>query len=192
MNVALRAIAVLTDPAGAWTAIAKDPTDPVYLMTRYVAALALVPALSGLLGACAIGVIVPGTGVVRATLFDGSFGAVFGYLEALATIVLLGLLINAVAPLFGGRRNFASALALAAYSYTPVWLAGIFLVLPGLRFLMLIGFYGVHILMTGFPQLMGTPAAKSPGFAALIVVFACALAYFAGAAQVALFGGLAS
>jgi Yip1 domain len=187
MNVARRAIAVLTDPAGAWTAIEKDPAGPLYLMTRYVAALALIPAVCGWLGACVIGVIVPGGGVVRASLFNGFFGAVFGYLEELASVAVLGFLIEAFAPLFGGRRDFASSLKLAAYSYTPVWLTGIFRLLPGLHFLMLFGLYGVRVLIIGLPQLIKSPSGKSRAFAALIVVFAGALAYFAAAARLALF-----
>ena len=39
------------------------------------------------------------------------------------------------------------AFKLAVYSYTPVWLAGIFLLLPGLRFLIVPSFYGVYLLM---------------------------------------------
>ena len=37
--------------------------------------------------------------------------------------------------MFGGRADFDSAFKLAVYSFTPVWLAGIFLLVPGLRFL---------------------------------------------------------
>ena len=60
----------------------------------------------------------------------------FGYVASFAIgAVLLGVVINLLAPLFGGQKDFDSALKLAVYSYTPVWLAGIFLLLPGLRFL---------------------------------------------------------
>ena len=78
---------------------------------------------------------VPAVGLVRAPLFDGLFGAIFGYVLSCAIVLVLGILIDLVAPLFGGRRDFDSAFKLAVYSFTPVWLAGIFLVLPGLRFL---------------------------------------------------------
>jgi hypothetical protein len=91
------------------------------------------------------------------------------------------------APLFGGRANFPNAFKLAVYSYTPVWLAGVFLLLPGLRFLMLTGLYGIYLLVLGLPPLMKSPAQRSAGFAALIVIFACALTYVAAAAQYALF-----
>ena len=101
--------------------------------------LALVPAVCGFIGACVIGVVVPGTGRgARVRLFDGLFGAIFGYVASLRHRAPARRWSSTLlAPLFGGRKDFDSALKLAVYSYTPVWLAGIFLLLPGLRFLML-------------------------------------------------------
>jgi Yip1 domain len=179
----LHAAAVLIDPAGAWPRVAKEPVDWVSLMTRYVVLLALIPALCGFIGACIIGVIVPGTGVVRAALFDGIFGAIFFYLENFIVVLVLGALLHLGAPLFGGRRDFAAALALTVYSYTPVWLTGIFLLLPGLRFLMLTGFYGAYVLLTGLPAMLQTPPPRARIFAALIVVCALVLTLLAAWAQ---------
>jgi Yip1 domain len=187
MNAAQRAKAILVDPGREWTAIASEPGDPAYVLSHYVVVLALVPAVFGFIGACGIGVIVP-AGLVRTPIFNGLFGAIFGYVLTCATVLLLGIVINLVAPLFGGRRDFESAFKLAAYSFTPVWLAGIFLVLPGLRFLTLIGFYGVYLLWLGLPLLTKAPAQKSLSFAALIVVCGFALAYGAVVAQRIVFG----
>ena len=189
MKNIFRAAAILIDPPAAWLRVAKEPVDWLDLMTRYVALLALIPALSGFIGACIIGVIVPGTGVVRASLFDGIFGALFFYLENFVLVLALGGLIHLAAPLFGGRRGFATALALAVYSYTPVWLAGLFLLLPGLRFLALLGLYGVYLLLVGLPPMTHTPPQRSRGFAVLIGAAALVLTLFAGWAQHRVFGG---
>ncbi|MGB6538282.1 MAG: Yip1 family protein [Xanthobacteraceae bacterium] len=188
MNAALRAFGVLVDPPGEWAKIAEEPDDPALLMIRYTALLAIIPAVCGFLGACVIGSIVPGAGAVRAPFFYSALGTVFGYLECLALVVLLALIVNIGAPLFTGRRNFAGALKVAAYAFTPLWLAGIFLLLPGLRFLMLTGFYGVYILAAGLPRMMNAPAGKTPGFTALVVVLVCALIFIAASAEHALFG----
>jgi hypothetical protein len=188
MNAILRAFGLLVDPHAEWAKIAKEPDDPTFVMIGYTAPLALIPAVCGFLGACAIGSIVPGAGPVRAPMFDGALGAIFFYLESLVLVVLLGLIVNLAAPLFAGRRNFAGALKVAAYAFTPLWLAGIFLLLPGLRFLMLTGFYGVYILAAGLPRMMNSPAAKSPGFTALAGAFACALTFIAASAERSLFG----
>jgi hypothetical protein len=188
MNVVSRAKAMLTEPLGEWMRIAQDAEDPAYVLSHYVAVLALVPAAFGFIGASVVGVDVPGAGIFRVPVFDGLFGAIFGYVMTCATVLLLALIIDLVAPLFGGRRDFDAAFKLAVYSFTPVWLAGIFLVLPGLRFLILLGFYGAYIFWLGLPLLARAPAQKSQIFTALIVVCAGLLVTLAAAAQQALFG----
>jgi len=188
MNPLLRAAAILIDPPVEWARIEHDSGDPAYLLSRYVAVLALVPAVFGFVGACVVGVTASGAGPVRTPLIDGLFGAAFAYVAAFATVLVLGFVINLLAPLFGGRVNFESAFKLAVYSYTPAWLAGIFLLLPGLRFLTLTGLYGAYLFLVGLPQLTKLPAPKSPIFAALIAVIACAVAYLTAIAQRVLFG----
>ena len=159
-----------------------------YLLTGYVALLAIIPAVSGFIGACVVGVAEPGAGIVHAPRLEGFFGAVFGYVATCATVLVLGLLIDLFAPTFGARRHFGSAFKLAVYSYTPVWLAGIFLLAPGLRFLILTAFYGVYILWRGLPLLMKAPEANVPAYTAGIVGCACVFTLLAAGAQHALFG----
>jgi Yip1 domain len=185
-----RVIRILVDPFAEWARIEREPGDSLALLIHTVAPLALIPALFGLLGACVIGVIVPGKGELYAPILDGFAAAVFGYATSFAVVLLLGLVIALAAPLFGGRRNFAGALKLAVYSYMPVWLVGVFLLLPGLRFLTLLGFYGVYVLIAGLPPMTKTPPQNLPGFVALIVIFACALTFIAWSAQSALFAAV--
>lgn len=188
MNAALRAKAILSDPSAEWTRIEKESGDAAYLLSSYVAVLALIPAVFGFVGACVVGAVVPGIGLVRAPIMDGLFGAVFGYVVTCATVLALGLLIRVLAPMFSGRADFDSSFKLAVYAYTPVWLAGISLLAPGLRFLELIGFYGAYILWTGLPRLIKTPERKVLSFTAVIVVCGFVLAMIGSIAQRRLFG----
>ena len=188
MNAAVRAARILTDPFLEWTKIEKETGDAAYLLTSYVVVLAFIPAAFGFIGACIVGVAVPGTGTLRAPIIEGLFGAAFGYVMSCATVLLLGLLIDLTAPLFGGRKNFDSAFKLAVYSFTPVWLAGIFLLAPGLRFIGLSGLYGAYLLWVGLPPLMKVPAGRIPLYTAAIVACACVLVGIVGALQHALFG----
>lgn len=188
MNAAWRAQRILANPAVEWTAIGKEPGDAAYLLTGYVAVLALIPAVFGFIGACVIGVAMPGGGIVRAPIFDGLFGAVFGYVMTCATVLVLGFLIDFLAPVFGGRKDFDRAFKLAVYSYTPVWLAGIFLLAPGLRFIGFLGFYGAYLLWTGLPQMMRVRSSSVLACMAVIVVSACVLIAGVVAAQHTLFG----
>ena len=166
MNAAARVRAILFDPVVAWAVIEKDVGDPVYVLSRYVALLALIPALASFVGATLIGVIAPGGGIIRAGLVDGLFGAIFSYAMSCAMVLILGLIIDLLAPTFGGRRDFEDAFKLAVYSCTPLWLAGIFLILPGLRFLLLTGCYSIYLLWLGIPRLMKVPEQQAANFAA--------------------------
>jgi hypothetical protein len=187
MNAALRAKAMLVDPWAEWATIEQETGEPAYLLSRYAAVLAVVPTVCGFIGACLVGAIVPGIGSVHAPLLDGLFGAVFDYVATIVVVLLLGFVIDLLAPLFGGQRHFDSAFKLAVYSYTPVWLAGVFLVMPGLHFLVLTGFYGAYVLAMGLPRLMKSPAQKSQGYVIAVVVCAFALTLAAAAAQRAVF-----
>jgi hypothetical protein len=189
MHAALRAMRLLADPAAEWAKLASEPGDPVHLLICYVAVLALIPAVSGLVGGCLVGVVVPGLGLVHAPLLHGLLAASFGYLVSFAAMALLAAIIRFCAPLFGGVMDFATASTLAVYSYTPVWLVGVFLLLPGLRFLTLGGFYGGYILFVGLRQLTKLPAPNLRGFAAFVIACAFLLTLLAGAAQRMLFPG---
>jgi lysylphosphatidylglycerol synthetase-like protein (DUF2156 family) len=182
MNVALRARGILADPPSEWAKIDGEQNDVMQLLTSYVVPLAAIPALSSFIGACAVGV------VVRASILQGFFGAAFGFVTACATVVVLAAVINLLAPMFGSRRSFARAFKLTVYSYTPFWLAGIFLLAPGLRFLVVLSLYGAYLLWKGLPQLMGTPRTKVAGFAAVIVGCAGALTLILTAVEHAMFG----
>jgi hypothetical protein len=129
MNPVLRAKAMLADPFAEWARIERESGDPAFLLSRYVAILALVPALFGFIGARVVGALVPGAGLVRAPWFDAGFGAIILYVESFIAVLALAFIINIVAPLFGGKRDFDAALKLAVYSFTPAWLVGIFLLM---------------------------------------------------------------
>jgi len=189
MHAAVRATRLLADPAGEWAKLASEPGDPVYPLIRYVAVLALIPAVSGLVGGCLVGVVVPGLGLVHAALLHGLLAASFGYLASFAAMALLAAIIRFGAALFGGDMDFATASTLAVYSYTPVWVAGVFLLLPGLRFLTLGGFYGGYILFAGLRQFTKLPALNLRGFAAFVIACAFLLTLLADTAQRMLFPG---
>ena len=49
MNVAQRAKAMLFDPLAEWARVEQESDDPAYLLSRYVAVMAVIPALFGVL-----------------------------------------------------------------------------------------------------------------------------------------------
>lgn len=168
-NLPERARNILLAPRREWPVIEREFTEPAFLFARYVAVLALIPALAGFIGSSLVGVKVS-AGTFREPLVSGFASAAIGYLLSFVIVYVTALVIDSLAPRFDGRRNFMQALKLSAYAHTPVWLAGIFLVVPGLRFLTVLSFYGGYLLWTGLPVLMGVPRSRALLLAAAIVI----------------------
>jgi hypothetical protein len=160
MDLFGRVKAILLTPANEWLVIAREADTGSSLIVRYVAVCGLIPGVAHLLGASLIGGYAP----VASSLL----GALMTWLAAVAIVPVLALIIDTLAPAFGAQKNFATALKLAAYSCTPAWLAGIFLILPGLSFVVVLGLYGAWLLQAGLPALMKAPTEKTTGYAAVV------------------------
>jgi hypothetical protein len=174
-----RVKAILLTPQTEWPVIAREEGDTASLFTQYVAILALIPALAAFIGRSLIGGYTP--------ILSGLMSAIVGYVWSFVTVFLVTLIIDALAPTFGAQKNFQNALKLAVYSYTPVWLAGIFLLIPGLSFLAILGLYGLYLLWLGLPPLMQAPRDKALPYAVAIVVSAIAFALLIGLFQALVF-----
>jgi Yip1 domain len=156
---------ILLTPDTEWPAITQEKGDTSALFVRYVAILAVIPAVARFVGAALVGWYAP--------IGSSLAGALVIYLSGFGIIYGLALIIDALASIFGARKDFAAALKLAVYAATPVWIAGIFLLVPGLSFLVVLGLYGVYLLWTGLPTLMQAPPDKTLPYAA--AVGACGL-----------------
>jgi hypothetical protein len=168
---------MLVAPAAEWPVIAREPGDPSVLFRRYVAVLALIPALARLVGASLIGGYTP--------IFSGMITAISGYLLTFAVVYAVALIVNRLAPRFGAQRNFKNALRLTVYSYTPAWLAGIFLLVPGLSYLTILGLYGLYLLWSGLPLLMQAPPERALPYTMAVGGCALILAILLGAIEMA-------
>jgi hypothetical protein len=173
MDVVERVKSILFTPDTEWKVIAHEPGDAAYLFTNYVVFLAAIPAIAGFIGLSIVGVSPPNGSTVRVPLLAGLIHAIVGYLLTFVIVYVVAVIIDMLAPTFAAEKNFANALKLAVYSYTPAWIAGIFMLMPGLRFLGILGLYGLYLLWKGLPPLMNAPQEKSLGYAAAIV--ACAI-----------------
>ena len=179
---------IILTPKTEWPVIDREPGDVPYIFTNYVAILAAIPAICGFIGMSIVGMSLPGLGTVRMPIASGLVNAIVGYLLAFAIVYVVALIVDALAPAFGGRKNFESALKVTAYSYTPSWLVGIFLLIPGLRFLMILGLYGLYLLWLGLPVLMKSPQDRSLVYTVAVVVCAIVIGIVLGMIQGALFG----
>jgi hypothetical protein len=179
---------IILTPKTEWPVIDREPGDVPYIFTNYVAILAAIPAICGFIGLSIVGISLPGVGTVRMSVATGLLSAIVGYLLTFAIVYVVALVVDALAPTFSGRKNFESALKVTAYSYTPSWLCGIFLLIPSLRLLTILGLYGLYLLWLGLPVLMKSPQDKSLPYTAAVVVCALIIQIILGLILSTLFG----
>jgi hypothetical protein len=110
MNIVERAKNIVLEPAREWPVIAGEPIDTKALFLGYAAPLAAIGPIASWLGHSVIGVSVPLFGTVRTPFMTGLAFAIVTYGLVLAGVFVVGLIIDALAPSFGGEKNAGQAM----------------------------------------------------------------------------------
>jgi hypothetical protein len=179
MDLVQRLKGILLTPESEWPVIEQEPGTPGYLFSNYVVYLAAIPPVAGFIGSSIIGVATP-AGTVRVPLFLGLLGAVIAYVLSFVIIYAVAIIIDQIAPRFGGVKDFPSALKVTVYSFTPYWIAGILQLIAGLRFVaFVVALFGIYLAWLGLPRLMRPKPDRAVVYVAIAV--ACAIAITAAA-----------
>jgi Yip1 domain len=167
MDIFGRVKGILFAPETEWAAIEHEPGTPAHLFPSYVVYLAVIPPLAGFIGSSIIGVSA-GAGTIRVPLFAGLLGLVMAYALSFAIVYAVAIIVDQLAPRFGGQKDFGNALKVTVYAFTPYWVFGICQLIPGLRFVGYVGaLVGIYLLWLGLPRLMkATPDKLIPYVAA--------------------------
>jgi Yip1-like protein len=173
MDLVQRAKNICLTPSTEWPVIATESATPGGLLGGYAAPLAAIGAIAGFVGGAIIGRTLPFVGHYRVPLVSALIAAIFTFGMALVGVFVLSLVINALAPTFGGQKNSIQALKLAVYAYTPAWIAGVLQLFTLLGILgIFAGLYGIYLLYLGLPPLMRSPQEKSVPYTAVVLVCA--------------------
>ena len=179
----LRRIArLLLRPAEEWDRIADEKTSVVALLRDYILPLALLAPIATVIGM---------------KVFDRAWDPVHGYLvpsdRILATgamtylaivgsIFVLAAIFVVLAPMYGGARDYLSALKVAAYGAIPVLLAGAALLLPVLAIVGLVGLcHTLFLLWAGARHVLKVPAGDGAEFIGISIVLMTLVSILAGA-----------
>lgn len=177
-NLIERAKNILLTPRNEWPVIAAESETTAGLYTRYILILAAIPVIAGFIKMSIIGSGVPFTGVtVRVGIGAGIASMVVQYGLSLLGVFLLSLIVNALAPSFGGQKASVQSLKLVAYAYTAAWVAGIAVLLPWVGWLLGLagGIYSIYLMYLGLPATMRAPEDKAAGYTAVTVLCAIVL-----------------
>jgi len=174
MNAFVRARSLVLHPEATWDEIERERHDVQDLYIRYVAVVAAIPAVAYFIGFTFVGTGIP-VGGERVPFAHGMAHMIAFYVLTLGIVYALALFVNALAPAFGGERDFTRAFRVSAYAPTAMWLAGAFYLLPMISILALAGLYSLYLLHVGLPRLMNVPDDRAVPYTFVIVLAAIVL-----------------
>ena len=172
---------LLGSPRTQWPVIASEPVTIAELYRDPVAVLAAIGPVCTFLKASLIGYGWHGFRIYRLGIGTGLAAAIVSYAVTLVAIYLLAVIIDALAPSFGGLQNRVQALKTAAWSCTGIWLAGFGHLLPSFSVLVTLagGACSVYLLYVGLPLLMQVPAERAAGYTAAAAICGLVLGWIA-------------
>jgi len=176
MNLVDRVKGILLSPKEEWPKIEPEAATVQSLYTGYIMILAAIGPVAMLIHSLALGIV----------------GAVVMYVAALAATYVMALIVDLLAPTFGGEKNFVQSLKLTAYSYTAVWVAGILHLIGALGGIigLLASIYTLYTFFLGVPTMKKCPADKAVAYTLVVVVCGIVLAAVVGSLIMStIFGG---
>ncbi len=166
---------MLARPRSTWAAINTEPTTTAALYVHYIVPLAGLSALARLIGVAFVGFPV----IPRPPFLPVLAWAALYFLFELLAVDVIAFVIDWLGPRLGcpeceGQPRHIQALKIAAYARTPLWIAGLLMIIPTLQIVALTvgGVYSAYLLYLGIPELMRAPKHRIPVYALLTVLTA--------------------
>jgi len=158
---------ILLTPKTEWPVIAGEAATVQSLYVGYILILAAIGPIAMAIRGGVLGLTV----------------ALITYVVGLAVTYLLALIVDALAPTFGGEKNFIQSLKLTAYSYTAAWIAGIFQLIPGIGGLigLAAAIYSFYTFFLGVVVMKKCPQDKAVAYTIVVVLCGLLLGFALGA-----------
>jgi len=171
---------LLLKPTETWDEIDREPAAIGGLYTGYIIPLAAIPAVCSLVGLLVFGI--GGFGIsFRPSPVWLIAQSIVSYVLGLAMCYVLALIIEALAPNFGGTKDRIQAFKVAAYAPTASWIAGVFSLVPALAIIgVLGGLYSLFLLYKGLPKLMKVQEEKALPYTGVVIVVAIVVSIVIG------------
>lgn len=163
-------------PKDEWQTIEKRHESLMYSL-MHILVVALIPAICAYYAAAHIGWTIGVGEPIKISQSSAQLMAVAMYFALVVGVFALAYLIQWMAKTFDSTPNFIQSLELAAYTATPMLMAGVAALFPVLWFVALAGLaavcYSVYLLYSGVPIMMNIPEEK--GFIYSSSVVTCGL-----------------
>ena len=175
-------------PKEEWPAIDAEPMTTQGILTGWVAPLAAIGPVAHLIQSQLFPVSFLGV-VWRPSLGGSIATAVLTWALIVAMVYVWALIIDALAPSFGGTKSPISALKVAAFSATAGWIGAVLGIIAPLAIIgMLIALYNIYLFWIGGPMLMKVPQDKAPGFVVVSIIVGIVANMLAGVIAMSIAG----
>jgi len=160
----------MLNPKGVWNEIQNETTTVKDLYLGW-----LIPAggflyLCQFLGNWLYGQSFGGI-TLRSTFFGSLTSNLTQFIMSLIGAYVAAFVLSFLAPKFAGQNNIDRAMRLVAYSWTPLYVSGVFKLLPGLGIVSLIlGIYCIYIFWNGVVAMTGIAFDKKIPYTAVSVI----------------------
>lgn len=170
-GIVARAQGLILQPTAEWRKIEPEPASIQSLYTTWLIPIALIPAICTVIMLGVIGVGVPGLAVFKLPILTAVIHAIVNFVVFLGMTYVFALVIDYLAPNFGGQKNQIQAFKVAAYTPIAGCVAAVLQLVPWLGgLLMFFGLYSIYIMHRGLGVLMKPAPDKTTGYTVSVVV----------------------
>ncbi len=166
-------VGLFINPKKEWQAIHDSACSVTKCYLSYVLILAAIPPISGYFGTTLFGWQFGARDPVRLTPESAAMIAIAFYVVMLVGVFTMGAMIQWMGKTYGTEQPLSRTVTLAAYTATPLFLVGIFELVPILWLNFLVGLpalgYTVVLLYTGLPIMMGISEEKGFLFSSAVL-----------------------
>jgi len=152
---------LFSHPLQEWREIRDTPEGVSHLYFAHVLFLALIPPVSMYIGTTKVGWTIGDGAPVMLTESSALLMSVLTYLALLAGVAVMGAFINWMSRTYDSAPGLARCIVFAAYTATPLFVAGLCALYPNVILIMFAGIgaiaYTVYLLYSGIPIFMKIP-----------------------------------
>jgi hypothetical protein len=152
---------LFTHPHKEWEEIRDTQESVSHLYFAHVLFLALIPPVSMFIGTTRVGWVIGDRAPVMLTESSAFIMSALMYLALLVGVGVMGAFIDWMSRTYDSAPGLARSIVFAAYTATPLFVAGLCALYPNVILTMLVGigavFYTVYLLYTGIPIFMRIP-----------------------------------
>ncbi|ANB17076.1 Yip1 family protein [Dokdonella koreensis] len=174
---------ILLTPKTEWPVIGAETTTVADLYKNYILILAALPAIFGFIQGSLIGTTIPFVNIsLKVPVGIGIAQMLLTYGLSLGLMYVLALIVDALAPSFGGEKSLVQALKTLAYAWTPAWIVSVLGIVPAIGMLAALAalVYSIYLLYLGLPHTMKIPKERSGGYTAVTIIIGIVLSIVVG------------